>query len=203
MLSLFLFAAILTFVALALWAPFTFEVEFRIGQADTHYAVRWKCLGYDVSLLPIIGKVGRTIQNQFRSMLPQEGLSNPRDVLDKLQELYNHLFGHGRRMRGMLVYFVQEITRLELSVAIGLTDPMFTATTCGGIWAVLGPLMARLKADGRLNCRPAIHVTPQYDWAGVQVSFNCIFRFRLGQIIGDMIRNFATSRAQRMQIKET
>lgn|GEM_PF-3374188 len=201
LLSLFFISA-LVLVFLLLWLPWTFEVKVEIGR-KSYLDYRLVALWGSVSLLPLLNRVSRAIADEIRALLPDEEARHPQDIVERIGELYRHLTKQSSRFTTFMRLFVREILSLEADIALGLADPMVTATLCGGVWAVWGPLLSVLSASSRLKCRPRLSVTPLYNGLDVQLRFHCIFRFRLGQIIGDMMRSLATSAVQRMQVKET
>ena len=101
-------------------------------------------------------------------------------------------------MRIMMGLAVQEILSLNLQMVLGLADPFLTAAACGCAWAALAPLVVALEAKSLLLSYPRISITPSYQRAALEIRFHCIFRFRLGQIIRDMVRTVASSMAQRI-----
>ncbi len=200
LLSLFFFGA-LVFLAVLLWLPWTFVVEAVIGK-ETRYDLRLKTWWGSISLLPFIIRTSRAVMEELRAMLPESGPTHPQDMLEQIFDIVRHLRRQTTRFGRLLRLFVQEIVKFEVSAAFGLADPMITATIYGGVWAFLGPLITALNASGRMRCRPSVTVTPMYNALGGELHFYCIFRIRLGQIIGDMMRGLADSAVQRMQVKE-
>lgn len=104
--------------------------------------------------------------------------------LQSLPEILNGLKLGLRFLDNLL----QKIDVFHLQVIIGTGDPFLSALGCGGVWALLGPILTALGIDNRLTTAPEIQVQPDYQAANFQVRLHCIFRFRLGQIIVNELR---------------
>lgn len=84
--------------------------------------------------------------------------------------------------------FIQRIDLFHFEVVIGTGDPLFSALSCGGAWAMLGSVLAWLNLDNRLRTTPQLAVHPDYNGSSFKVYFHCIFQFTLGQIILNELR---------------
>lgn len=194
-LSLFFSALAACAVGVLLWAPFTFEVRYTRAAEEHTLAVSWKVFGVRISLMPFVRMMARATLSQMKNVLPE-----PKTA--ELRSGKKELWGRGQQMGRAAVLLVQEIVSLHLDLKVGLADPFLTAAACGSAWAALGLLLAGLQARVRLLSAPRIAVTPQHGQPGIAVNLACIFRFRLGQIIRDVIRSLAGAVAQHMQMKE-
>lgn len=113
---------------------------------------------------PILAKMERMVQNRDFSSLE----ANLRSLATALR---------------LMDDFLQKIQLFHLEVLIGLGDPMWTSLGYGGLWASLSPFITGLDTGNRLQTTPTVVIKPAYDQTIFQVSFHCIFQFRLGQIM--------------------
>lgn len=166
MLGLFLVLFLLLLVF-----KFAFKIRFVYQSSRTQAAVYF---GLGTRFLRIPPSLLRKVGEKIRSRPPQS-------KAEALQRL--------RLIIGLLDRFVQELPVFELQLLLGLGDPFWTALGCGGLWALLGPLVAGLQ--DRFKGTPRLSVGPHYKGALFKVDFHCIFRFRLGQIILKEIVNLS------------
>ncbi|HKM42516.1 MAG TPA: DUF2953 domain-containing protein [Limnochordia bacterium] len=78
---------------------------------------------------------------------------------------------------------LQRIELFHLEVRIGTGDAFWTSLGAGGLWAIVGSLLAGLGSGNRLKAEPEIRIQPDYDQTSIRVHLHCIFQFRVGQII--------------------
>lgn len=162
LLGLFFIVILLT---LLLFLKFSMDFSFELNNFKLNYIVRLRFGSYYLAVpAKMTWKMERMLGKQTPTSL-DDTLSNLQDVWDSLDR------------------FLQEITFLQLDVLFGMGDPFWTALACGTIWSIVGSFITGLASSNRLQKEPEIKVEPDYTGLNLQVSFYCIFRFRLGHII--------------------
>ncbi|NMA60596.1 MAG: DUF2953 domain-containing protein [Firmicutes bacterium] len=161
LLGLFLFILILV----VLLVRFSMDLSFNLEDFSVDYTVRLR-------LGPYFLAIPAKMTTRMTRMVGNQSLNNFEDVLQNLLRVWSSLD-----------YFFQEIEYLQLDVLIGVGDPFLTALGCGGLWAVVGSFLNGLSSSNRLKNTPEVRIEPNYSGLSLQISFYCIFQFRLGQII--------------------
>lgn len=153
------------FLLLLLWVRFSVEVELVTEGSKLNSGIRF---GFGRLLLPIppglLTKTGQRIRERNFTTI-EGGLRALKLTLRSMDSLF------------------QRIELLHLEVQIGTGDPFSTSLGVGGLWAIIGSVLATFSSSHRLQSEPEIRIQPDYSQAHIQVYLHCIFQFRVGQII--------------------
>jgi len=68
----------------------------------------------------------------------------------------------------------------------GNDDAALTSMIVGAFWAIKSEILVLLRRRLKFVARPEIKVTPVYNGAAFEVSFQCIFAIRVGNVINAM-----------------
>lgn len=102
-------------------------------------------------------------------------------TLKDTKELLEHVVGLHRIIRGFLRKTY--IKQLEWHTIVGIGDAAHTGMIGGAVWTVKGSIVGLLSNYMRLKTMPTITVTPHFQMAISQISFKCMFHFRIGHAI--------------------
>lgn len=85
--------------------------------------------------------------------------------------------------KAFLLYFVRTCENLSWKTRVGTTDAASTALCVGTLWAIKTGAHATLSRNVRFLHTPHFVVMPEWEEAVFEIDIDCIFRFRLGEII--------------------
>lgn len=99
----------------------------------------------------------------------------------KIKKLFRH---DPVLLKRLKKYWLKHIRIRELTIILrlGIYDAAITALVCGIAWSFTGAFLSIIKANLDLTAK-VIKITPDFSKECFEMETNCIFNFRLGNII--------------------
>lgn len=106
------------------------------------------------------------------SVMPWGHVGKYIDLMLKILKTNSWLFKHVR------------CKKLRWVTQIGFSDPAWTGMATGSLWSIKGYLYRNLYQNVQVDfAYPEMIVIPNFQQAGLELDFNCIFSLRIGHII--------------------
>jgi len=104
---------------------------------------------------------------------------NYKDLLANVQDFY-----------GIITLFLRHvyIEKYRWETKIGVGEPMETGVLVGIAWSIKSSILGIVSKFVRLRGKPFVNINPDFDHELFQTHFECIVRFRVGNVILTGIR---------------
>lgn len=106
------------------------------------------------------------------------------ELLNSFQDM-QHLLKHVRGFYKIIRSFLRKVTlsNLEWKTVIGVGDASATGMITGAFWTVKGSIIGLTSSLVKMKTIPQIMVTPDFNRAVSETSFQCMIHFRIGYAI--------------------
>lgn len=98
-----------------------------------------------------------------------------------MKQLLEHVVGFYKIIRS----FLRKVTMSELEwfTVVGVGDAAATGMISGAFWTVKGSLLGIISSFVKMRTMPKIMITPSFNRAVSETSFQCMIHFRIGHAI--------------------
>ncbi|MGM0874910.1 MAG: DUF2953 domain-containing protein [Bacillota bacterium] len=113
----------------------------------------------------------------------------PEDLLNSLndiKEIAQHIVGLKKIIRRFLKKI--RIKKLDWHSQLGIGDAAHTGILTGAAWTIKGSVIGLMSQYMKLETRPVVTITPEFNQFCSRTKLQCIFHFRIGQAMFAGIR---------------
>ncbi|RDI44278.1 DUF2953 domain-containing protein [Falsibacillus pallidus] len=161
-----------------------FQIQFKIWFGLIRYKVDIPMVQIDKDQPDIVLKQEVKKGKKEKVKKASKKRIRPSDILNSFQdtaELIRHVYGTHVIVNKFLAKI--KVRNLQWHTLIGLKDAAATGMLAGAAWTLKSTIITFISTHCRLMDPPVIEVIPSFNRPISQISFKCMFRFRIGHAI--------------------
>ncbi len=136
----------------------------------------------DSPSLVVHKKVG--VGNEEKDKKHEKVKFTAEEILHSIQDM-QHFLKHVSGFYKIVRSFLKKVTvsRIEWITVVGVGDAAYTGMLTGAFWTAKGSLLGLISTLMKVKTIPKIMITPEFNRAISQTSFQCMIHFRIGHAI--------------------
>ncbi|MHC0037358.1 DUF2953 domain-containing protein [Pseudoneobacillus sp. C159] len=179
---------LLVLIIILFWSKLSILLDYYHGNDNDHLKITFKIwfglIKYKKEI-PVI-KIDDNSPTIVLKEKSKQGMKDTqigkKDIVESIDST-KWLLRHVVNLHTIVRTFFKKVSvkRVEWHTNIGVGDAADTAVLTGAIWAAKGSLIGLISHYFRLLEMPKMTVTPYFNHKISQLSFKCMFQFRIGQ----------------------